>query len=167
MEKIKMTKEGLLELQQKLEKLKIEFDQNEKQMSEAYHNSNGDGAHDNAEFEYLLDKERRLARTIDELVLKIKNVEIIEIDQKEEQIINIGDTVELEIYRETNNPDIMTILLVGGDGNIFEGKISINSPLGKAIYGRKVGELVTYNAASKDMTAKIVKKLSITNKKVK
>ena len=167
MEKIKVTEEGLIELQDKLENLKKEFDLNEKQMSVAYHNSNGDGAHDNAEFEYLLANERRLARAIDELALKIKNVEIIETIVMSEEIVNIGDTIEMEIYHEKNNSDIVTILLVGGDGNIFEGKVSINSPLGKAIYGKKVGELVTYNVAAKDMNAKIVKKLTNTSKKVK
>lgn len=154
-DKIKVNKDGLNEMKLRLEKLKQEFDDNEKKMSAAYRNSSGDGAHDNAEFEYFQGIERRLAKQIDDLSLAIKNAIIVE-EEYNEELVNIGDIIELEVYYEKDNPTPMVITLVGGEGNIFENKISINSPLGAAVLGKKIGDCVVYQVATQQIKTLII-----------
>lgn len=158
-ERIRMTQEGYnLELE-KLEKLEAEFMDNEKAMTVAYKASSGDGAHDNGEFETLLNNERLLASQIELQKNKIRGIEIIEVEDLGEEMINIGDTVSIDMFFD-NEPERMTITLVGSDGVFEENKISVNSPLGKAIYKAKVGDTVSYKVNKNSIMVDIVEKVN-------
>ena len=159
-EKLKMTLKGLEEQKLKLEKLKLDFIENEKEMTQSFANSNGDGAHDNAEFEFLLAKERMLVSQINEQINKINNVEIIEVVEMEEDCVNIGDTIDINMLFDLNDEEEITIELVGSEYST-EGEVSINSPLGKAIYGKKIGDMVSYNVNDNEIVVKILRKTNV------
>ena len=163
-EKLKMTKEGYEEQLEILEKLCKQFQENEQAMTRAYKNSSGDGAHDNAEFEELLGLERRLAKQINNQKEKIKNIEIINIELLEDDVINIGDTVKINMIFSEDDTEDMQIMLVGTDGKINENKVSINSPLGKAIYKQKIGSLNSYNVNNNKIFIEILEKVNLEEK---
>ncbi|MBT9169597.1 MAG: Transcription elongation factor GreA [Syntrophomonadaceae bacterium] len=70
----------------------------------------------------------------------IKNAELIRPPQKEKQnIVDLGATVTLE---DSHN-QINEFMIVGTlEANPSEGKISSESPVGKTLLGRKIGEEV-------------------------
>lgn len=157
-EKIRMTKEGYDEQLRILENLKKEFANNEKAMTLAYKASSGDGAHDNGEFETLLNKERLLVSQIESQQEKILSIEIIEVEDLEDDMVNIGDTVSIDMCFSNGDIEPMIITLIGADGVYDENKISINSPVGKAIYKHKVGETVSYKVNNNKIVVKINEK---------
>ena len=158
-ERIKMTKEGYAQELAKLAKLEEEFIDNEKAMTVAYKASSGDGAHDNGEFETLLNTERLLASQIEYQKNKILGIEIIEVEDLGENIVNIGDTVSIDMFFD-NEPERLIITLIGGDGVFEENKISVNSPLGKAIYKSQVGDTVSYKVNKNSIKVNIVEKVN-------
>ena len=159
-EKLRMIKEGYQQELAKLAGLKEEFKENEKAMTESYHSSAGDGAHDNGEFESLLNKERLLVSQINSLQQKIDSIEIIKVEELDEDMINIGDTVLIRMALSPTDISDWEITLIGADGEPTHNKISINSPLGKAIYKKRIGDRVSYQVEKKDIMVDIVDKVN-------
>lgn len=92
--------------------------------------------------EYLIYQEDLdfLEKRIAELKYILKNSELIKTPPKEKRnIVNLGATVTLE---ETDG-SINEFMIVGTlEANPSKGKISSESPIGKALLGRKIGEEV-------------------------
>jgi len=89
--------------------------------------------------EYLLFQEdlNFLESRLAELEFILKNVELIKIPPKEKQnIVDLGATVTLE----EADGQINEFMIVGTlEANPNEGKISSQSPVGKAILGQRIG----------------------------
>jgi len=89
--------------------------------------------------EYLLFQEdlNFLEARIAELEFILKNAELIKIPPKEKQnVVDLGATVTLE----ESDGQINEFMIVGTlEANPGEGKISAQSPVGKAILGQKIG----------------------------
>jgi len=89
--------------------------------------------------EYLLFQEdlNFLEARIAELEFILKNAELIKVPPKEKQnIVNLGATVTLE----EADGQINEFMIVGTlEANPSEGKISSQSPVGKALLGQKIG----------------------------
>lgn len=164
-ERIKLTKEGLEKLKLKLELLKKEFQANEKAMTESCHNSSGDGPHDNAEFEELLRNERMLVGEINSLQERIKNVEIVKIQNLDDNTVNIDDFIDINLVFDDDDQEKMIVQLVGEEASALDDKVSINSPLGKAIYGHKIGETVSYSVNNNEIHVDLLRKVKKIGKK--
>ena len=156
----KMTIDGYNEQLKILQELQQQFQENEKLMTRAFKNSAGDGAHDNAEFEELLNIERVLVNQINRQTERLKNIEIIEVEKLDDNQINIGDTVKLNAIFAEDDIECMQLTLVGEDGKPEEDKISINCPLGNAIYKRCVGEVVSYSLGNNKISVEILGKVN-------
>lgn len=92
-------------------------------------------------FEYKAakqDKNRNESR-IRYLEKMIKTARIIS-DESKEDVVGLGDRVELYIPEDDETETYKLVTTVRG--NSLKGLISIDSPLGKAIRGRRVGERV-------------------------
>lgn len=157
-EKLRMTKQGLENQIIKLEELEKEARELDKAMTISCKNSSGDGPHDNAEFEELFRQARMKAKEIQELKQTIKNIEIIEIRDMDEDCINIDDTLDVNFIFAPDDEEEMTIQLVGGTGKGLHNQVSINSPIGKAIYGRKIGETVFYEVNNNKIEVNLLRK---------
>ncbi len=155
MKKYKMTSDGYNKKIQELDKLKKDFRLNEIAMSKSYQSASGDGAHDNAEFEYLLANERMLANLINDLTTMINNTEIIEIGEVPDDIVNVNDVVSLNLLFAKDDKEFITIRLVGGTSE-KDDEVSLNSPLGKAIYRKKIGDVAMYTVNDKKINVEIV-----------
>ncbi len=136
MERIPVTKQGFEVLKKELEKLKkIERPQNIKAIEEA--RAHGDLS-ENAEYAAAKDRQGFIEGRISELEFKLANIDIIETDKLPKDRAVFGCKVVLE---NIETGEDVSYQLVGPDeSDIENGRISVSSPLGKAIIGRKPGD---------------------------
>ena len=136
MQRVPVTKEGYEALKKELENLKrIERPENIKAIEEA--RAHGDLS-ENAEFHAAKDRQGFIEGRISELQYKIANADIIVPDQLNKDKAVFGSTVLLENVETGENVEYQ---LVGPDeSDIEKGRISISSPLGRAILGKKPGD---------------------------
>ena len=151
-----LTEAGYAQLQAELEELKgVKRKENLEALKEA--RSQGDLS-ENADYDAARDEQARIESRIKEIENILKHSEIIK-ENTRSKIIGIGKTVIVNLIK-----DGKTILadkeytIVGNlEANPFEGKISNESPLGKAIIGKKKGKLVEYKAESgQEMVVEII-----------
>ena len=157
MDNIKVSKEGYDKLQRDLEVLEQELTEIGK-----YKNKiaveNGDVWHDNNDFEQAEIQERAKMREIYDLKLKIANAEIIE-DSNSSNKVRFGSVVELIIYGDDFTEE-ETLLFSDSDECSIYKKISVNSPIGKVIFGKEVGSEEEYEVNGNKMKVKVVKILN-------
>ena len=136
MNKIPITKNGYETLKRELENLKrVERPQNIKAIEEA--RAHGDLS-ENAEFHAAKDRQGFLEGRIGELEFKIANADIIETTKLPKDRAVFGSRVVLE---NIDTGEDVEYQLVGPDeSDIENGRISITSPLGRAILGKKPGD---------------------------
>ena len=139
MARIPITREGYNTLQKELGNLlKVVRPQVIKAIEEA--RAHGD-LNENAE--YIAAKERQsfVEKKIHEIEQKLANSEIMDITNLPNDRIGFGSIVTLE---NLENGDKVTYQIVGPDeSDIPSGRISIVSPLGKALIGKEADEEVT------------------------
>ncbi|HHX00455.1 MAG TPA: transcription elongation factor GreA [Acholeplasmataceae bacterium] len=135
--KHQLTAEGLQKLKNELEALKnVERARVIESLKEA--RAQGDLS-ENADYDAARDEQARLEARIKELEGIIKNVEIIDSNQKKSSQNNLGRVIELEFDDKT----VERFTLVGSlESDPLVGKISNESPLGAAIMNHKKGEKV-------------------------
>ena len=134
-----LTYEGLKKYEEELQDLKVvkrrEVAQKIKEAREQ-----GDLS-ENAEYDAAKDEQRDIEARIEELEKILKNAEVVDEDEVDLERINIGCRVKI-LDIEYN--DELEYKIVGStEANSLKGKISNESPVGKALIGKKVGDLVT------------------------
>ncbi len=147
--KILLTKAWLAELQEELrvlrEEKRVEIAQ---KLKEAI--SYGDLS-ENAEYQEARDDQAQVELRIAELdeLLKPGSYSIIEDDtgaKKKKGWINVGSTVTLV---DNGNKEKIVYIIVGSqEASILDNKISNESPLGKSMIGKAIGDTVTFTAPS-------------------
>lgn len=140
MERIPVTKEGYESLKEELNRLKrVERPENIKAIEEA--RAHGDLS-ENAEFAAAKDRQGFIEGRISELQYKLANADIIEPDKLNKDKAVFGCKVLLENIETGEDVEYQ---LVGPDeSDIEKGRISVSSPLGKAILGKKPGDELTF-----------------------
>ena len=133
-----LTYEGLKKYEDELENLKVVKRQEVAQkIKEA--RAQGDLS-ENAEYDAAKDEQRDIEARIDELEKILKNAEVIVEDEVDLDKINIGCQVkilDIEMNRE------LDYKIVGStEANSLKGKISNESPVGRALIGAKTGDIV-------------------------
>ncbi len=142
MDRIPVTREGYEALKKELENLKkVERPQNLLAIEEA--RAHGDLS-ENAEFAAAKDRQGFIEGRIGELGFKLANADIINPDKLPKDRAAFGHKVLLE---NIDTGEDVAYQLVGPDeSDIERGRISISSPLGKAILGKKPGDELTLEA---------------------
>lgn len=145
-----LTKEKLEELKKELEYLKNEGRKEiarQLKLAKEY----GDLS-ENAEYSQAKDDQAMLEIRINELEDIIRNAVIIKQGQKSDKVV-VGSKVSLK-----KDNKVFEYLIVGEtEADPSSGKISNNSPLGKALLGKKVGEEVIVRAPRGEIKYKITK----------
>jgi transcription elongation factor GreA len=139
LDRVPVTKQGYETLKKELENLKKnERPQNILAIEEA--RAHGDLS-ENAEYAAAKDRQSFIERRINELEFKLANIDIIETDKLPKDRAVFGSKVVLE---NIETGEDVSYQLVGPDeSDIENGRISISSPLGKAIIGKKPGDELT------------------------
>ena len=149
-EEILLTAEGYAELEEELNDLRVnKRAENVQAIKEA--RSHGDLS-ENSEYDAARDEQAKIEARIQELEYKLENATIIDASDKSK--INVGCKVKI-LYVEDNEEDEYTI--VGSlEADPFENKISNESPIGAAIIGAKVGDVVSVAANGSSYDVKIL-----------
>ena len=138
MERIPITRGGLEKVKAELEKLqKVERPGNIRAIEEA--RAHGDIS-ENAEYHAAKERQAFLDGKISELEAIIGRAEVIEIDDGPADRVVFGRTVLL--YNLETDEEIGYQLLGPYESEPEKGKISVNSPIGRALIGKEVGDEV-------------------------
>jgi transcription elongation factor GreA len=142
LDRVPVTREGYEALKKELEDLKkVERPQNLLAIEEA--RAHGDLS-ENAEFAAAKDRQGFIEGRIGELGFKLANADIIDPDKLPKDRAAFGHKVLLE---NIDTGEDVAYQLVGPDeSDIERGRISISSPLGRAIIGKKPGDELTLEA---------------------
>ena len=134
-----ITRNGYNQLRKELENLKkVVRPQVIKAIEEA--RAHGD-LNENAEYSAAKEQQSFIEKKIQEIEHKLANSEIIETTHLPNDRVGFCSVVTLE---NLDNGGKVTYQIVGPDeSDIPSGKISISSPLGKALIGKEVNEKVT------------------------
>ena len=136
MDRVPVTREGYEALKKELENLKrVERPQNLQAIEEA--RAHGDLS-ENAEFAAAKDRQGFIEGRIGELGYKLANSDIINPDTLSKDKAVFGHRVLLENI--DTGQDVEYQLVGPDESDIERGRISISSPLGRAILGKKPGD---------------------------
>lgn len=148
-----LTKQGYKKLEEELEYLRTtKRKEVAARLHEAAESSLGEFVED-PEFEAAKNEQSFVEGRIRELELLLANAQVITKSRKKNGVVDVGSTVVIKEGRR--NPE--EYLIVGAaEANPREGKISHESPLGRALLGAKPGDRVEVSAPSGAFKVKIV-----------
>jgi transcription elongation factor GreA len=147
-----VTKEGYNKLIEELSFLKGTRRQ---EVADRLHNAIEDGADvlENAEYEAAMNEQAFVEGRISDLEDMLSKVKIVEADHKNHGTVEMGSTVIIQ--EEDFDPE--TYYIVGlAESDAESGKISMDSPLGKALLNHHAGDLVTVDAPAGKYKVKIL-----------
>ena len=137
-----LTYTGLRALEEELENLKVV---RRKEVAVKIREAREQGdLSENAEYDAAKDEQRDIETRIEEIEKILKNVEVVDEDEVDLDKINIGCTVTL--YDKEFEEEVEYRIVGSTEANSLAGKISNESPLGKALLGKAVGEDVEVEA---------------------
>ena len=135
-----LTYEGLKKLEDELQDLKEAREQGD--LSE------------NAEYDAAKDEQRDIEARIEEIEKILKNAEVVVEEEVDLDKISIGCKVKI-LDCEFN--DELEYKLVGStEANSLKGKISNESPVGRALIGKKVGDTVVVETEAGELSYKVL-----------
>lgn len=148
-----LTYEGLKKLEDELQDLKVvqrkEIAQKIKEAREQ-----GDLS-ENAEYDAAKDEQRDIEARIEEIEKILKNAEVVVEDEVDDGKISVGCKVQV---LDMEYDEEMEFQLVGStEANSLQGKISNESPVGKALIGAKQGDVVDVEMGDSVMQYKVLK----------
>lgn len=135
---VTLTADGLKRLEDELEELKtIKRKEVAEKIKVAL--SFGDLS-ENSEYDEAKNEQAMVEARIVQLEAILKNAKVLDNDEMDTDLVNLGSKVKI---RDVEFDEIMEYHLVGStEADPMNGKISDESPVGKAILGHRVGEMV-------------------------
>ena len=138
------TEEGLKKLREELNQLKdIERPKASQAIADA--RDKGDLS-ENAEYDAAKEAQGLLELIISKLEETLSNARIINESDIDHSKVLILSTVEVKNL--SNNSTITYTLVAESEADLAKGKISVNSPIGKGLLGKSVGEIAQINVPS-------------------
>ena len=133
-----MTYAGLKKLEDELHDLKVV---QRKEVADKIKEAREQGdLSENAEYDAAKDEQRDIEARIEEIEKILKNAEVVVEDEVDTDKINLGCKVTVYDFEFEEE---MELKIVGStEANSLEGKISNESPVGKALIGAHKGDIV-------------------------
>ena len=137
-QQVLLTNDGLKRLQDELENLKtVRRQENKEAIKRA--RSFGDLS-ENSEYDEAKEEQAAIEQRITEIEAMLVNVKIIDDDTVDNSTVSVGSTVSI---KDVVTGDVDVYAIVGStESNPEEGKISDECPVGKALLGKKAGDVV-------------------------
>ena len=149
---IKITDDGLKKLQEELETLKT---QGRADIAEKIKVARGYGdLSENSEYDEAKNEQAKIEARIVEIEAMLKNVEIIEDIKGKAKTVVIGVKVKVQDVEFGDEDEYHVVGSTEADPR--SGKISDESPVGRALLGKKVGDEVIVEAPGGEFKLKIV-----------
>ena len=131
-----LTYAGLRALEDELENLKVV---RRKEVAVKIREAREQGdLSENAEYDAAKDEQRDIETRIEEIEKILKNAEVVVEDEVDLDKINVGCVVVL--YDKEFEEEVEYKIVGSTEANSLSGKISNESPLGKALLGKAVGD---------------------------
>lgn len=131
------TEEGLKKLREELRQLKdIERPKASQAIAEA--RDKGDLS-ENAEYDAAKEAQGLLEMKISKLEETLSGARLIDESQMDTSKVLVLSTVKIK--NQTNGMEMTYTLVADGEADLASGKISVNSPIGKGLLGKTVGEV--------------------------
>ena len=151
-EKVPMTTKGYADLNEELKKLKYEDRPNIVAAIEEAR-AHGDLS-ENAEYHAAREKQSFIEGRIQDLESALSRAEIIDVKTLSGEKVLFGATVEVN---DCDEDKTQTYQIVGQyEADLEKGRISMLSPLSKALIGRSVGDFVEFNTPKGQKTYEIL-----------
>ncbi|HMM48205.1 MAG TPA: transcription elongation factor GreA [Miltoncostaeaceae bacterium] len=110
---------------------------------------------ENSEYDDAKNEQAQVEQRIQQLEQRLRNARVVATDDLPKDVVSIGTRVTL---RDTTSGKNREYAIVGSaEANPREGRLSNESPVGKALMGRKKGETVTIPAPRGALEYEIVK----------
>lgn len=110
---------------------------------------------ENAEYDAAKDEQRDIEARIEEIEKILKNAEVVVEDEVDVDRINVGCTVR--VFDEEFEEEMEFQIVGSSEANSLQGKISNESPVGKALLGHVVGDTVTVETQAGVMEYKVLR----------
>ena len=150
-EPVILTREGHEELKRKLAALKEERPKISEELRRAAADKD---FRENAPLEAAREKQGHVEGQIRDLENTLKRAKVIESPEEKSQRITMGDTVIIS-YVESGER-IQYTLVSSKEANIQQGKISLSSPMGQALFNKEAGETLEVTAPSGVLKYRII-----------
>ena len=152
---ILMTNEGFQQLKDELNELKTV---DRTAISERIRIARGFGdLSENSEYDEAKNAQALLESRIQQLEEQVKRVKIIDKDQISTNEVSMGTRVVLcEVVDGMESEPITYRIVSSVEGNAIENTITDGSPVGEALLGHKIGDIVLVKAPKEDITFKII-----------
>lgn len=153
-----LTRKGRESLEKKLAEKQVELKLLLEEKAHAY-NASGDGWHDNPGWIQIGQKEEVLSKEIGKLQEKLLSSKVIDINPNSVDKVQLGLYVTFEQLNLQTNKSIQMAFLIATDeeADIKKKIISMNSPIGKALYGLKLNESTIVTLPFGEVELKILK----------
>jgi transcription elongation factor GreA len=151
-----LTRHGYQKLQEELEYLRtIKRQEVAKRLHEAVEGSGDLGVDLDAEYDAAKNEQAFVEGRIVELEILLANAHVIEETGKMD-VVQVGATVTIQTQDNGNESEVYTI--VGpAEANPREGRVSNESPLGRALMDHRAGDVVRVDAPAGTFTVRITK----------
>lgn len=148
-----LTYEGLKKIEEELEYLKTE---KRREVAERIKVALGFGdLSENSEYDEAKNEQAQVEMKIVDLENKLRNVKIIDEDEIDTKTVQVGNTVQV---LDMEYDEKIDYTIVGSEeADLLENKISNESPIGKALLGKKKNEVVEVEAPGGLLSFKILK----------
>lgn len=147
-----LTQEGLIKLKEELRLLKtVERPKISAQIAEA--RDKGDLS-ENAEYDAAKEAQGLLEMKIakmEELVASARLIDESQVDNSKVFILS-----KVKIKNMANNATFQYMLVAENEANLKEGKISVDSPIGKGLMGKAVGEIALVKTPAGEMKFEVL-----------
>jgi len=115
-------------------------------------------------FEESMRNEQKIAKQINDMLEESKKIRIIKETKTENNIVKLNDIVEVEFIYPNGDKEIDKLKITGNyksnmDSEIIE--VTINGPIGQAIYHKKIQEECSYYVNDDKIIIKILKIKSV------
>ena len=146
------TEEGLKKLREELNQLKdIERPKISNAIAEA--RDKGDLS-ENAEYDAAKEAQGMLEMKISKLEETLAGARLIDESQLDTSKILVLSKVKIK--NETNGMEMDYMLVADGEADLASGKISVNSPIGKGLLGKSVGDIAEISVPNGTLKFKIL-----------
>jgi transcription elongation factor GreA len=149
-----LTRSGFQRLHEELEQLRtVKRQEVANRLREAMEGGGDMGVDLDAEYEAAKNEQAFVEGRIQELELLLANARVIQ-DTGTREVVEVGATVTIQ--EGDNEPEIYTV--VGrAEANPREGRISNESPLGRALMDHRAGDVVRVEAPGGSFTVQVLK----------
>ena len=148
-----LTREGLQKYEEELHDLKVN---KRNEIAEKLKEARAQGdLSENAEYDAAKEEQREIEARIEEIEKILKNAEVVDSEDTKDNSISLGCTVT--IYDEEFKEEVEYKIVGSTEANIAANKISNESPIGKALIGKKKGQKITVDSPSGELKFKILK----------